>query len=208
MFKKEYLLTRFASILDLFPRECSEAFKTIIDTYSSKNRYYHNTEHLYSMLNVLERSTLCDQASLLAVFYHDIVYDVTRTDNEHESGDLAYDALIKLEVSLDIAERVRFLIQLTAGHVAPPGDELAGAFLDADMAILGSQPFRFVEYSHDIAAEYSTFPNYIAERIKFLESLLEREYIYHTTYFRERFAKQAVVNITNELKFLNARFNC
>lgn len=205
MFKQQSFHIKLAEALDVSFSACTKLFNLIYSTYSDPIRHYHNVDHILEMFNVLKKSGLYDQASLLAVFFHDIVYDVNSRDNEHMSSDVCCDSLLEFGISPNVADRARFLIQLTADHIAPPGDELAAAFLDADMAILGSQPFHYVDYSYDIAAEYSTFPNYIAERIKFLESLLERDHIYHTPYFRALFAKQAIENITNELRFLNDR---
>src|SRR4051794_5327783 len=61
---------------------------TLIQAYTEPQRYYHTTNHIYSMLKCFEDSTafINDKlATQLAIFFHDWVYDPTAHDNELQS---------------------------------------------------------------------------------------------------------------------------
>ena len=60
--------------------------------YVGKGRYYHNLDHITSMVTLAEehRSSIQDwDAMLFAIYYHDAVYKATRKDNEEKSAELA-----------------------------------------------------------------------------------------------------------------------
>lgn len=78
-------------------------------------------------------------------------------------------------------------------------------FIDVDLAILVESEDIYNEYVKNIRSEYSylddeTFNN---NRKEFLEEMLNREHIYHTTYFRDKYETDARKNITNEINNIN-----
>ena len=79
----------------------SKWVQTIISRYSEPQRHYHTTTHVASMLDSLSKYESCIQdqfAVKLAIYFHDIVYDPTRTDNEIQSIKL-FDEFVSLWVS-------------------------------------------------------------------------------------------------------------
>ena len=63
-------------------------------------------------------STQCAQAAdptalEAAIWFHDVVYDGRRTDNEEQSANIADAALEKLDAPMTLRERARQLILLT-----------------------------------------------------------------------------------------------
>src|SRR5688500_10382350 len=70
-------------------------------SYSSKKRHYHNLFHLYhllgQLLSVREFITNWD-AVLFALYYHDVVYDVLKKNNEEKSALLAEKRLTALQI--------------------------------------------------------------------------------------------------------------
>lgn len=112
-------------------------------------------------------------------------------------------------------ECVAAWILLTARHgsldrtalvpVLAQGDGLESAdlddtlhLLDADMAILGSEPERFAEYDRAIAEEYrGHVPGFLYRRGRraFFRSLLQRERIYLSDFFHAKLEAQARRNL-------------
>ena len=60
--------------------------------YTQKKRYYHNLSHLDAIIGELKeyKNQILDWDTMLfSIFYHDIVYNVLRTDNEEKSAAIA-----------------------------------------------------------------------------------------------------------------------
>jgi predicted metal-dependent HD superfamily phosphohydrolase len=137
---------------------------------------------------------------LAAVWFHDLIYD-RRGANEERSADVAREALVDLRFPRESVDSVAKMILATRDH--DPGDlpEDARLFLDADLAILGSQPETYRRYADAIRFEFSWVPEQVfhAARSGVLHGFLERPRIYLTDEMEERFAEQARANLTWEL---------
>lgn len=133
------------------------------------------------------------------MWFHDAVYDPTRTDNEERSALLAQTQLKGLELKASLRERVGELIRATQTH--QPTDATAAWLLDADLAILGSEPQVYFAYARAIRLEYAWMPEerYREGRVRILTGFLERPQIYHTAPFRQRFEASARQNLTEEV---------
>ncbi|GAK97841.1 hypothetical protein JCM19294_380 [Nonlabens tegetincola] len=62
----------------------------VIKNYSNKKRFYYNLNHLQHMFNELqevEDFIESIDSIRLAVFYHDLIYKVTSTENEEQSSE-------------------------------------------------------------------------------------------------------------------------
>jgi predicted metal-dependent HD superfamily phosphohydrolase len=170
--------------------------------YSAPGRYYHTLEHLAYMMVQLEavRQEVKDwNAVLFSLYYHDAVYDVTAKDNEVQSALFAAEQMQALDVPLSVIEKSGFQILATEKHhtVAGPDTNL---FTDVDLAILGSEPVVYKEYSKKIREEYKVFPDpvYNPGRKAVLLHFLETARIFKTAYFFERFEMQARQNLQQE----------
>src|SRR5688572_28964240 len=61
----------------------------IMHAYTHKSRFYHNLNHLNHLLMELEavRERICDwQMMVFTLFYHDLIYNPVRSDNEEKSA--------------------------------------------------------------------------------------------------------------------------
>lgn len=185
------------------------AFAMLEGRYSEKSRFYHNLSHVKALLNLL--ATLDDKiqhqnAIRFSTWFHDVVYDTKRNDNEEESARLTSEMLGKLQVSMETIEFVMDLILATKSHSGKNLSADAQLFLDADLSILGMHAETYQRYSQAIRAEYSWVPEpvYRSSRRKLLESFLARESIYFTDEMKERFEEQARKNIHGEIQSLRA----
>src|ERR1700744_4870765 len=107
----------------------------LIAAYAAPNRHYHNLAHVedcldklagISSLSATEREILTE-----AIWWHDVVYDPTRSDNEQLSAQLA-----EKHVAQHLREDVGRLIRLTRTHEVDPGDRLGAILISIDLSIL------------------------------------------------------------------------
>ncbi len=183
-------------------------FGLLIDAYSKSDRHYHNLNHINHVLITIERFNLQLQNPVsvkLAVWFHDFVYDPQASDNEFQSAKLARELLTKVSVLPELIDRVQQLILATKGHQIDPSDADLSIFLDADLAILGTDPTQYQDYARSIRQEYSWVSNakYQVGRIKVLESFLQRGRLYCTDLLFDELESIARINIQQEIVFLS-----
>lgn len=140
-----------------------------------------------------------------ALLFHDAIYDPDRQDNELRSADWACRVMDELGRPEDQVARVRAMILATA-HSSEPQTPDEALLLDIDLSILGADEAAFDGYDRAIRAEYSWVaePVYGQERARVLESLVDRERIYHTALMRRRYEASARANLTRALARLRA----
>jgi predicted metal-dependent HD superfamily phosphohydrolase len=180
-------------------------FWEILDkNYSKKNRHYHNWHHIQQMISLWKIHKLELENSvevLLAIFYHDAIYKVTRKDNEAKSAAMVLNHLEKVK-NLDL-ENIKKLILATQFHMAKTNDEKW--LVDFDLHILGSNWEDYEFYAQNIRKEYGIYPDflYTPGRKKALKHFLEKEFIFQTKEFREKYEENARRNILKEISELN-----
>lgn len=157
-------------------------FWQLIAAYSSQDRYYHTVEHLYHVLSMLEQLGGESIALNLAAWFHDAVYDTHAQDNEENSAELA----AALFPEFEQIHQVRNLILCTKTHQA--FDAESQILLDADLAILSTEPEHYQRYAAAIRKEYFwvTDEDYRIGRSRVLESFLHRDRIYSTPTMQAR----------------------
>lgn len=183
------------------------AVQSVLAAYSSSHRHYHNLRHIYVMLAFIYSQSLPDPENhelQLATLFHDFVYDPKANDNEEKSAEVAVKCLAFLNIPQEVIDRVCELILATKTHI-PNQNQLSALFIDADLAILGLGDGDYSSFSDGIRKEYSfvSDEDYRIGRTKVLQSFLDRDHIYQTDSFRNRFEAQARINIGNELLSLN-----
>ena len=187
----------------------ADSFQVLKEKYSEKIRFYHNLSHVKALLNLFEslRDKIQDHNVIrFAIWFHDVIYDTKRSDNEEESARLAFETLAKLHVNPETINFVRELILATKNHGGKNLLYDAKLFLDMDLAILGASEEVYKEYSQAIRAEYSwvSESRYRSGRGNVLRSFIERERIYLTDEMKAKYEEQARKNINNEIQLLDA----
>lgn len=168
--------------------------------YNEPGRHYHTQRHIVSMLDAAKRlSFQMPEATHLAIFFHDLVYDPLRSDNEVRSAARMADALLG-HMDAACLEKASDIIWATAHHRAT-GDQDTDLVLDLDMAILG-QPWPVYEiYARNVMTEYAPFFSREAwcrgRNALFIEPTLAREVIFLTESFRS-LETQARENLRRE----------
>lgn len=168
--------------------------------YTASNRHYHNMGHLDHMcheLNPIKSEVRNLDAFLFSIFYHDIIYKSTRSDNEYRSA-LAFEKTIG-KTSFKSIDYCKSQIEATKEHQLSK-DRDTNILLDLDLSILGTNPQQYLEYAAAVRKEYSIYPDfmYCSGRKKVLKKMLEQESIYKTEFFKEKYECQANKNLQSE----------
>ena len=182
-----------------------EVFALLVNAYSEPHRHYHNLDHIASMLYALIDVSGWLQRPFVvqfATFFHDVVYDTTRNDNEDRSAEVATAALASLGIATEYCIAVDHLIRLTKSHDTAAGESDGGWFLDADLEVFAWDWDAYkMRYSAAIRKEYAWVdaPVYYPKRREVLESFLDRPMIYHTERNRQSLEAKARSNLTREI---------
>jgi predicted metal-dependent HD superfamily phosphohydrolase len=181
----------------------------VIAAWSEPHRRYHDLAHLAAVLGIVDR--LAEHAAdpdavRLAAWYHDVVYDPTRNDNEAVSAGRARAGLRGLVPDDRIAE-VERLVLLTAGHASEDDDANGAVLCDADLAVLASPPEAYAAYASAVREEYGHVPDdlFTAGRIAVLEQLLALPQLYRLPVVAGTWEPRARANVAAELSLLRSR---
>lgn len=192
------------------PNRVTETFAALKEHYNEKGRAYHNLDHITSCIQQLggiyrNRFALSALALEVALWYHDVIYDPQRKDNEEQSAAFALGQMRdQLGVARHFQERVTRLIIATKHnkHVESAAEQ---TIVDIDLHTLGGSPEEYEAYAKAIRQEYDWVPeaDYIKGRTAVLQSFLDRPFIYYTDHFRHRYEQNARRNLAEEIARLN-----
>lgn len=179
-------------------------WQEIEDNYTSKKRFYHNLSHLKNML--VEKEAVKDKIEnhdvfVVSIFYHDIIYNSLKGDNELKSAELMKERMIQTKYT-DIEKSFNQILA-TQKHLES-SDNDTNYLLDIDLSVLGKSPEDYSIYMENVRKEYHSVPYFLYKkgRKKVLNSFLEREKIYFTDFFSNKYEKQANENLKYELSTL------
>lgn len=177
--------------------------------HSDLNRKYHNLNHIFHFLRnyyLIEDKIINKDAFLLAIFYHDIIYDTKRNDNELKSAEFAVKTLEKLKVSKSTVSLVNQLILATKSHTLTNNDDI-NYFIDCDLAVLGEAPTKYNTYKEAVREEYNAVPDFIFDnaRLNVVKLFLKQKSIFKTEYFKNRYERNAILNLKKELATLKRK---
>ena len=182
----------------------------LIARYGEPHRRYHTLSHIEDCLAQVAASTDMDddQRGLMdaAIWFHDAIYDATRTDNEAQSAGLANKRLSADGAPQAFIDEVVRLILLTAGHSVQADDAIGARLVSIDLSILGAEPDRYDGYAAAIREEYAHVPEplYRAGRAAILRRFLESGPIFADPVWAGRYEARARENIRREIEALEA----
>lgn len=175
----------------------------LADRYAEPHRKYHNLTHVRQVVRDAVALTEGRDRALvaLAAWAHDVVYDGRPGEDERASAAWARTNLTAVRLAEKDVARVEGLVLATADHTAPPGDRVAQALLDADLAILAAAPEAYERYRQAVRAEYAhvTDDQWRTGRAAVLRSLLAKEPLYPLAHHWESAARR---NLAAELATL------
>jgi predicted metal-dependent HD superfamily phosphohydrolase len=193
----------------------------VVARHREPHRRYHGVRHVTWVVRHVHELAADVPASDLgavvaAAFYHDAVYDPRASDNEEQSARLAERVLGELGWDAARRRRVGDLVRATAAHAVPAArdtgvaDADVAVLLDADLAVLGSDPAAYQAYARGVRVEYAHVGDaaWREGRGQVLRDLLARDPLYATAPARARWATRAAANMTAELASLSPPSEC
>lgn len=174
--------------------------------YSGKKRFYHTLAHLENLYNQLfaVKAEIEDWDTILfTLFYHDVVYNASKKDNEEKSAGLAKERLSSIGYPKDKIEKCVLEILATKQHSKNKSND-TNLFTDADLSVLGMDWEVYEEYYKNVRKEYSIYPDFLYNpgRKKVLNHFLSMEEIFKTKVFSSKYEASARVNLAKELILL------
>ncbi|MBW8683932.1 HD domain-containing protein [Chitinophaga rhizophila] len=213
--QKETLQNVWQQLLEPYTKNqafIDQGFELLSDHYSATHRHYHNLSHIYALLQLqVKHSDLItdNENFLLAIFFHDIIYDIQQVDNEEKSAMAAAEFLFQTDYPANDIETVMHFIRATKSHENTTGNPDLDYFLDFDLSILGAPAEQYQAYAEQIRKEYHIYSDivYNAGRRNALQHFLNAPAIFKTTAFREQYEAVAIENIRTEMASLQTQFS-
>jgi predicted metal-dependent HD superfamily phosphohydrolase len=176
-----------------------DLYRALMARYGEPHRKYHTLQHLQECLAHFDavQGVLPASAEVeAALWFHDAIYDVKRSDNEERSAGWARQAALQAGVAPPVADRVHALVMATR-HAAVPVAEDEQWLVDIDLAILGADPIRFAEYERQIRDEYGHVPGWLFQRKRraILQAFLDRPRLFSTPHFHQALEEAARRNL-------------
>ena len=198
---------------DISPKQIDRLWQNIVTRYGEPQRAYHTLNHIEQLLVQFEsiKHILSEQHIIaLALYYHDVIYDPTRSDNELKSAEFATDALSSY-LNTEQCQHIHALIMMTANHQLDTLVDIdkyndAAYLLDMDLSILGMPWPTYKQYAKAIRQEYKHVADdsYRDGRTAVLQGLLAHPKLYLTDHYYSQLETQARDNIKHELTLLAA----
>jgi predicted metal-dependent HD superfamily phosphohydrolase len=202
-------------------------FDSLIGRHREAHRHYHGVRHATWVVRHVEELAAAEPvrdigAVVVAAFFHDAVYDPLASGNEAASARLADRELTTLGWGESRRRRVAAMVDATATHEVPSGigdgtpneagfhagtDIDTAVLLDADLAVLGSDPASYQAYAAGVRSEYAHVSDYDWRigRTQVLQSFLARPSLYATPTGRARWEARARANLAAEVASLSRR---
>ncbi|MGI4762883.1 MAG: HD domain-containing protein [Janthinobacterium lividum] len=176
----------------------------VMAAYEAPQRQYHTLQHIHNLLDKVADFPVQDAVVVeLAIWFHDVVYNALRSDNEVKSAEWALAFLQETTLAPARQARVADFIRRSQDHTQPqpPDDADLLLFLDADLSILGAPEAAYWDYARQVRREYRLVPDllYRPGRRKVLAKLLAAPVLYHTPALRAALDAPARRNLQAEL---------
>jgi predicted metal-dependent HD superfamily phosphohydrolase len=193
----------------------------LLARYAEPHRHYHTATHIMFVLRHLRDMAQASMTQpspqlVAAALYHDAIYDPTVDTNEALSAVLAANDLAEIGWPSQRCGSVAAMIVATAGHLVDPAEGSGGSgdgatetamLLDADLAILGSEPGAYQAYANGVRAEYAHIDDgqWQSGRLTVLQHFLDRPRLFVTDFMYAAAEHRARANIEAELAVLSHR---
>lgn len=150
---------------DIFKKYGVADVAQLINAWHEPHRFYHTERHLNFLLKEIEYlfnnnkiKKYEKEALIITAFYHDVVYDPTRQDNEQVSADF----FRKHTKPSKLTDEIYQIILDTQTH--QPQGRLSKIFCEMDMAVVSRANFMsLLHWERQIAKEYQ-FTDYAVYR--------------------------------------------
>ena len=166
--------------------------------YQEPHRHYHNLTHIAASLAELDATGKGTHELEGAIWFHDVIYDPARSDNEAASA-VWFESITAAWLALERRSTIARLIAATDFRMPRSEDADEALMVDIDLAILSADWPAYDVYRRAVRREYAHVPDeaFRAGRAKVMASFLKQP-VYRTSFFEARESK-ARENISREL---------
>lgn len=186
-------------------------FARLVTAYSESHRHHHTLDHVLACLIEFDRlppgASYLPTALEYAIWFHDVVYDPRRRDNEMRSAEIASDELSALQFPQAFRRNMRELILATEHRPRHRMLHDQPLIIDIDLAIFGQPDDAFDAYERAIRQEYAHVEEseYRVARAAVLKRFLHRPRVYLTEWFASRYEHKARENLRRSIRALTDR---
>ena len=196
-------------LIDGTADDSASIHRRLLDGYRETQRHYHTLEHIEHCLNMFDqcKSLASNPDALeLAVWFHDVIFEPGRHDNEAQSAALyqqfsdgAHDTATR-----SLVDRL-IMATLHDGNLLQDND--AQYMVDIDLSSFGLSWEDFVHDSDNLRRENPHLGDceYFHNQSRFQNALLQRERFFQSDFFSQRFEKQARDNVSRYLTIIESR---
>jgi predicted metal-dependent HD superfamily phosphohydrolase len=178
--------------------EATQIWSALSGLYQEPRRHYHNLTHIAASLAELDATGKGTAELEGAIWFHDVVYDPKRSDNEAASV-VWFESITEGWLAPERRSAIARLIGATDFRLARSEDAGEALMVDIDLAILSADWPAYDVYRRAVRREYSHAPDeaFRAGRAKVMASFLKQP-VYRTSFYKARESK-ARENISREL---------
>ena len=186
-------------------RAANKVFTDLAAHYAEPHRHYHTAAHIKDCLTRLDLAANYIEhidAVELAIWFHDVIYQCGKSDNEKLSADWFSAQAAGLDKKL-ISQVHRYIVSTM--HTEPPPDAAAKWVVDIDLSGMGMSAESFNRDGDNIRREFSHLSDteFVRGQTAFLQKLLARKHIYYTKFLCETQARDNITKLlTRTKKFL------
>ncbi len=181
-----------------------EVFKRVESHYREPHRHYHNVNHIDHCLRQFDLAKdLYDPEESdkveMAVWFHDVIYEVGGHDNELNSANW-FRKMVNGSFDTQTVDEIVDLILVTQ-HQKMPEKNTGKFVVDVDLSSLGMPWAHFVEDSTAVRDEWpdQSDGEFFRGQMKFFQYLLNRPSIYSTPFYFARLEDTARKNLERKL---------
>jgi predicted metal-dependent HD superfamily phosphohydrolase len=192
----------------------AQIHQLLINAYNEEQRVYHTLQHIEDCLKLFDeiKSQLQNPDAVeLAIWFHDVIYQINSSDNEELSADLF------MNMSEDVLEpamrhQIYQHIIATLHNGSEMLDHDTRYMVDIDLSSFGLPWDQFIQNSREVREEMSHIPDevFYPKQCAFQKSLLKHGRFYQTDYFFKNYEQSALNNIADYFVQLREKtgFNC
>ncbi|MCP4982651.1 MAG: hypothetical protein GY935_19410 [Gammaproteobacteria bacterium] len=191
-------------LLVAMPDHSVAIHKQLLYAYNEPQRHYHTLAHIEHCLGMFDScESLVDNPDALeiAVWFHDVIYEPEKSDNEANSAEL-YLELSEGVHATELRQLVARLIIATLHDGSPLEDSDARYMIDIDLSSFGLAWEEFERDSQNLRAEKPGLSDadYYHKLADFRSKLLSRDRFFYTEFFCQRYEQQVQDNLSRYFK--------
>jgi predicted metal-dependent HD superfamily phosphohydrolase len=183
--------------------EARQLWSDLSALYQESHRHYHTLTHIAASLAELDATGKGTPELEGAIWFHDVIYDPTRGDNEDASIEWFENATVPW-LAPETRTAITRLIAATDFRRPRNDDPAEALMVDIDLAILSVEWPLYDAYRRSVRREYAHVPDeaFRAGRAKVMASFLAAP-VYRTPHFTQR-ESRARENIAREIAELGS----